>query len=333
MEDRTVFDQFHEALDVEPRPGSYERMRLSLTTNPVVLHRQPGFRMRFSRVGFRVAAAVVAAVIVVVALAAYLSLHHSSVGVVPAQHGPDLRPYQAVIARDYAKTYASEGTGHCNSFADTGCATGIGRVNVNLQAWLQDLKGLSVPSRFTQVDAMLRAHLAEAIEAGNIAIVAQKAGNVALFDSALNAHLEVRAFIVAIAPAVADTQVVDAAKYSSSVQDQMSALVACTPCGKYLATPPITCAKAQLASCVDDVVAVDAQVYNFELAIVQLAAPATLTAQDANLQKDLGAADAALVAMKRAGLAGDTAGFATSAAAAQHAMAAVAADVATIPKA
>lgn len=331
MEQRNVFDRFHEALDVEPRPGSYERMRLALTTAPVTLQRRPAFRMRFTRMGFRVAAALVAAVVVVVALVAYLSLHHTTVGTTPAQHGPDLRPYQALIARDYAKTYASEGTGHCNSFADAGCPTVIARVNGNLQTWLDDLGTFSAPSTLTEVDAMLRAHLAEAMYAGNIAIAAQKTGNAALFDAALSAHLDVRAFIVGIAPAIGDTQVVAARRYSSNVQDQAGLLGSCTPCAKY-ATPPVTCAQADLPNCVNDVVAVDAQIYQFELAIVQTAAPSALATKDASLQKDIVDTDAALLAMIRAGLAGDANAFNRAAGPVPDAMAAVSADSAAIPK-
>ena len=34
MDEKTLFDQFHEALDVEPRPGAYERMRYAFTSHP-----------------------------------------------------------------------------------------------------------------------------------------------------------------------------------------------------------------------------------------------------------------------------------------------------------
>ena len=31
MDEQILFDRFHEALETEPRPGAYERMRLAIT--------------------------------------------------------------------------------------------------------------------------------------------------------------------------------------------------------------------------------------------------------------------------------------------------------------
>ena len=177
---------------------------------------------------------------------------------------------------------------------------------------------------------MLRSHLAEAVLTGTAGIAAQKAGNVALFDAAMAANFDVRPFIVAIATAVADTKGVAAASYSSGVQDQMDLFNSCTPCAKYVSTAPASCAKAALPSCVNDVVAVDAQIYDFETAVVQQGAPASLAGKDANLQKDLVAADTALLAMIRTGLAGDPAGFASASSSVQASISSFTADVATI---
>jgi len=183
MEERTIFDRFHDALDVEPRAGAYDRMRFELTSAPILLKRRSGPGMRFTGMGLRLVAAAVVALIVVLAVVGYLALHHPAVGVVPANQGPDIRPYQALIARDYATTYSSE-SDHCDSISDAGCPAAIDTVSTNLSAWLQDLKDFKTPPRFTQIDAMLRGHLAAAVAAGNTAKAAQRAGNVALFDAA-----------------------------------------------------------------------------------------------------------------------------------------------------
>jgi hypothetical protein len=329
MDERIISNRFHEALDAEPRAGAYDRMRFALTSSPILLRQPSGFRKGFNRMGFRIVAAVVAAVIVVVAVVAYVSLRHPSVGMVPATQGPDIRPYQALIARDYAKTLASE-SGNCLTITDSACATAVNRITPNLESWLQDLNSISSPPRFTRIDAMLRSHLTEAVAAGNAAIAAQKAGNAALFDAAITVNLDERPFIVAIAAAIADTKAVPAASYSSDVQDQMDLFNSCTPCAPYAATAPVLCTKTPLPSCVNDVVAVDAQIYDFESAVVQQAAPASLAAKDAKLQADLVAADAALLAMERASLGGDPAGFASASSSAQASVSAVAADVAAI---
>jgi hypothetical protein len=329
MDERIITNRFHEALDAEPRPGAYDRMRFALTSSPILLRQPSGFRKGFNRMGFRVVAAVVAVVIVVVAVVAYVSLHHPNVGMVPANQGQDIKPYQALIARDYAKTIASE-SNHCILFTDTGCEAALSRLTPNLESWLQDLNNFSPPQRFSRIDAMLRSHLAEAVVAGNTGIAAQKAGNTALFDAAMAANFDVRPFIVAIAAAVADTKGVAAASYSSGIQDQMDLLSSCTPCARYVSTAPVSCAKAALPSCVNDVVAVDAQIYDFESAVVQQGAPASLAGKDANLQKDLVAADTALLAMISAGLGGDPAGFTSASSSVQASISAVTADVAAI---
>jgi hypothetical protein len=278
---------------------------------------------------FRVVAAVVAVIIVIVAVVAYVSLHHPNVGMVPATQGQDIKPYQALIARDYAKTLASE-SGNCLAITDTGCAAAINRITPNLESWLQDLNSVSSPPRFTRIDAMLRSHLAEAVAAGNAAIAAQKAGNATLFDAAITVNLDERPFIVAIAAAVADTKAVPAASYATGVQDQMDLFSSCTPCAPYAATAAVSCTKTPLPSCVNDVVAVDAQIYDFETAVVQQGAPASLAGKDANLQKDLVAADTALLAMIRTGLGGDPAGFASAGSSVQTSISAITADVAAI---
>jgi len=330
MDERTIFNRFHEALDVEPPGGAYDRLRLAFTSPPVVLNRRSGFQMRFTRMGFRLAAALVTVVIVVVAVIAYVSLHHSTTRIVPANHGQDIRPYQALIARDYAKTFASEG-GHCESIADTACKAEMGRFIANVQTWIQDLNAFTPPSRLGKVDAMLRIHLAQAVKTGNMVIAAQQAGNAATFAAASTAHFPVRAFIVDIAPAIANTHVMSSATYLSTVRDQMDLLSSCTPCARYLATPSVTCTKPVLLQCIDDVVAVDAQVYDFESTVVQDAAPSSLAAKDANLQRDLVAADEALMSMIDASLAGSSTGFTSAAASAQASMTAAAADVKSLP--
>jgi hypothetical protein len=110
----------------------------------------------------------------------------------------------------------------------------------------------------------------------------------------------------------------------------MDLFSSCTPCAPYVGTAAVSCTQTPLASCVNDVVAVDAQIYDFESAVVQQAAPASLAGKDAKLQADLVAADAALLAMERAAIGGDAAGFTTASSSVQASMSAVTADVAAI---
>ena len=84
MDERAVFDRFHEALDLEPRPGAYERFRADFT-NPSVASRRPVFQLRFSRMGLRIAAALAVVAIAIALVAGYVATHRSTSGV-PATH-------------------------------------------------------------------------------------------------------------------------------------------------------------------------------------------------------------------------------------------------------
>src|SRR5207248_9094457 len=119
------------ALDGGPSAAAYDGLRFELTSSPIVLKRRPGSGMRFTRMGFRIVAAAVAALIVVLAVVGYLALRHPAVRMVPANPGPDIRPYQALIARDYATTYSSE-SAHCDYITDASCPAAIDKVSTNL---------------------------------------------------------------------------------------------------------------------------------------------------------------------------------------------------------
>ncbi len=101
MDERTLFDRFHEALEIEPRPGAYERMRFAMTNHPVALKRRPALRIRWSRMGLRVAAVVAAGLIAIAFGAAILAGHRGPVGSVPAGQDPNVKAYQAMISSNY----------------------------------------------------------------------------------------------------------------------------------------------------------------------------------------------------------------------------------------
>jgi hypothetical protein len=86
MDERAVFERFHEALEFEPRPGAYERFRAAFTTPPAVAQRRPVFQMRFSRMGLRIAAALAVVAIAIALVAGYVATHRST-SAVPATHG------------------------------------------------------------------------------------------------------------------------------------------------------------------------------------------------------------------------------------------------------
>jgi hypothetical protein len=330
MDDRTLFNRFHEAFDIQPRPGSYDRMRIALTAPPVVLKRRPGIRLRFTKMGFRVAAALAVAVLVIVAVVAFLTLHRPTTGYVPANTGQDiLKPYQTLTARGYFAQFMAQ-TNHCYSFTDTACPAATERFNAALQSWLDELSSTKAPPEFTRVDAMLRAHLAQSVFDGNTTVAAQKAGNAPLFEAAAAAHLDVRPFSDATSAAIAGARPTSAGDYRSNVTDQLDLFNSCTPCGPYAGRDQLDCAGPKIDNCVIDVVSVDAQIYNFETALVLKAAPSSLAAKDATLQTDLINADSAALVMIRAGLAGEISAFDSARASLQIAISAVKLDAAAV---
>lgn len=56
MDERQVFDLFHSALDVQPRPGAFDRLQAALARNPVRSQRQPRLVLPLPRTGLRIAA-------------------------------------------------------------------------------------------------------------------------------------------------------------------------------------------------------------------------------------------------------------------------------------
>jgi hypothetical protein len=272
--------------------------------------------------GFRFAAVAVAAAILIAALAAFLALHRPATSYAPASPGQDVRAYQALVAQDYGKTVASA-SNHCNTIQDTACKIAYDKVRGNLVIWLNDMDGFKAPLQFVQIDLLLRHHLAQAMVEGDAGIVAQQAGNATLFDTAFTAHFNERGVIDSIAAAVANTVVVTASAYSADVHNQISQFASCTPCAQYPGPSAINCSGPQIYNCVDDVVAVDTQIYTFEAAVVQGAAPSSLAAADSRIQADLVNADSALLAMIKAGLSGDLPGFTAARSSLQRAVSAL----------
>src|ERR1700694_3380421 len=119
MDEQILFDRFHEALEMEPRPGAYDRMRFAMTNRPVAVKRRPAFRVRWSRMGLRLAAGLTAAVIVIAVAAAFIAAHRGPVGSAPAGQDPKVEAYQALISSDYAAS--ANPNFRCNGVQEANC--------------------------------------------------------------------------------------------------------------------------------------------------------------------------------------------------------------------
>jgi hypothetical protein len=113
MDERAVFDRFHEALELEPRPGAYERFRVDFTNPSVAAKRRPVFQLRFSRMGLRIAAALAVVAIASALVAGYVATHRST-SQVPATHTQNVTTSPAVhssmdpavaLPRDFPKDF------------------------------------------------------------------------------------------------------------------------------------------------------------------------------------------------------------------------------------
>ena len=101
MDERAVFDRFHEALELEPRPGAYERFRADFTNPSVAAKRRPVFQLRFSRMGLRIAAALAVVAIASALVAGYVATHRST-SQVPATHTQNVTTSPAAPSMDPA---------------------------------------------------------------------------------------------------------------------------------------------------------------------------------------------------------------------------------------
>jgi len=119
MDERAVFEHFHEALELEPRPGAYERFRTDFMRQSVVAKRRPVFRMRFSKMSLRIAAAVAVVAIAIALVAGFLATYHRPTGNVPAAHDKQLMAYQDLVASDY-NAFVDSTSNHCDTSSPSG---------------------------------------------------------------------------------------------------------------------------------------------------------------------------------------------------------------------
>lgn len=312
MDERILFDRFHEALEMEPRPGAYERMRFAMTRHPVAaLKPRPAFRMRWSKMGLRMAAGVTAAVIVIAVVAAFIGAHRGLVGSAPAGQDPNVKAYRDMIASDY-NTMAGSTSNHCGTIQDTGCEAAINVVLHSLQKWVSDLNSFQTPLRFVAVDGQLRRHLNQTIADGNAAAAFQKAGNESGFSLAMSAAVYERAWIDPTMFAIVGSYPRAAATYHDAFRLTKQSLDACvngTPAPADLACTALVanvCTGATV-TCESDVQNADTQIQTFLIALLQNPAPSSLSGKNAQLEVDLAKADTALLATTDALLSGDAA--------------------------
>ena len=313
MDERVVTERFHEALDVEPRAGAYERFRAEFVTSPAAAKRRPVFRLRFSKMAFRLGAAVALAAIAIALVAGILATHRGPTGQVPASTNKNLVDYQNLVLRDY-NAFANATSNHCNTIDDQGCAAAVRRLVPSMEGWINDLTAFPTPPQYVVLDARLRAHLTLAEAELNALAPAQQRHDAAGFTMAINAALYERAWIDPAAFTLEGTDQTDVASYSNAVRVAYLSLLSCensTPGPDALACSHLaaaeSCLGAAAQACADDIQSAETQLQNFIIAIAQNPAPSSLVVKDRQFEAALTKADDALLDLVKSQLAGDAA--------------------------
>jgi hypothetical protein len=312
MDEKTLFDQFHEALDVEPRPGAFERMRYAFTNYPDALKRRPVFPRRWSRMGLRVAAVLAAAVLAIALGAAILMVRHGPVGSAPAGPDPNVKAYQAMIKTDF-DALAVPGSLSCSAVDDTGCEAYVSTGVPLLAKWVSDLKSFQTPARFAALDAMLRRHLTDAITYKNALLAAHKSGNVKDFTFAFDGAFYENEWLDPTVGVIAGTYPRVAGSYHDALaltRQHIDACVSQAPGPADLGCEhlyhPDVCANVGVQACAGDAYSAAAQIQSFLISLVQNPAPTSLPAKDRQIQTDLAQIDADIVAVTDGLLIGDS---------------------------
>jgi hypothetical protein len=329
MDDRVMFDRMHDALDIEPPAGAFERMRSVLAKSPVTPHGWPVFRMRGSKMGFRLAAGLTLLVLVGAIVAAYLAAHNAISSRVPAGSGQTIAAYQNLVNVDDQNAIATW-SAPCDTSTHTGCQGDATRAIVALQRWLDDLNRSEPPARFLVVDAQLRLHLSGSIAALNALIAASQANDSNAMDRAYLLGLAGRTWTDTVVPGIVSSKQVNAVAYVNSVRDEGNAMTSCTSCQILFGPTNLDCSQNQTPTCQDLLDGNAGPVAGFQSAVVASSAPASLSAADTRLQQDLAQADSALIAMSAALSTGDQSGFNAGRVTLRSAFSAVSRDVAAI---
>lgn len=312
MDERMLSDRFHEALDVEPRAGAYDRLRTALAKSTVKPQQRPAFPIKWSRMGLRLAAVMTVVVLAIAAVAAFLATHRVADRIAPADSEHAITAYKLMVYDDYGKVYTAASAWTCNSGSQLAACEADGNRMLPLTAqFLDDLNRSQVPPRFAVVHAQLLVHIPVQSSRTKALIAASRAHDAASADRELAAiNGETGAGWGSLMfSSILRSQQGTVATYIESVRSEKRGLDGCTACQDLSGPNQISCAGSQAANCEDLIATTARQVKNFQSAVVVIAAPSSLTAKDNRLQLDLGQAENALKAMVDALAAGDQSRF------------------------
>lgn len=308
MEEQFFFTQIHEALDIPTPPGAFERLRTELSKKPVQPRRWPALQVRTSDMRFRLAAGLAIVAIAVAAAAAVLAIHNNANNVSPAGPRMPIGAYQKMIASD-APDPNRVWTAPCDETQHSGCESDAARSIPLIQKWYDDVSRVQPPARFAVVNAEMRQHLAQSLTGLNALEADSKSGDQAAMSRDYVVAVFGAEWTGTVVPGVAASQQVSSTTYVRQVNVIQQGIESCNNCTLLTAADARSCTTNGGVPCLDlfDEVAFDFATDSTTL--VQYAAPDTLSAKDATLQRDFATADGILLTMRLAVAANDQVGI------------------------
>lgn len=333
MDEHMLFERFHQALDVEPRAGAYDRLRIALAHNPVMPQRWSVFSMSWPKMGLRLAAVMAIVVIVIAAAAAFLATHRVADNNAPADSEHGIAAYKLAVSNDNTKVQTAAATWSCNGGSQfAACEADASRMLPLANQFVDDLNRVHPPARFAVAHAQLRLHVAAQNSRSNALLAASQVHDAAAVDRELAAIQGETgwAWVQAMVSSILSSRQGTVASYVANIRSEKLGLEACVACLDLAGQNQYSCTGSQASTCQDLVTNTAIEVKTFQDAVVQVAAPRSLMAKDNRMQLDLAKADTALVAMVDAVNAGDQAGFNAARTSLQQAIPAINHDAADI---
>jgi hypothetical protein len=283
-------------------------------------------RRAWARPPMQLVAGLLILLLAAAAMAALVELRYFNPRSEPA--ALELASYQAMVGGDVNRLIYS-GSGIDCTTVQANCG-GPGRdVLAALQRFLDDLTRSQPPASLAVTNSLLRRHLAEGIADFNGVLAAYAAKDQVALDRdnyLFNAQGE---WVSAITTSISQSQQGTVASYIDSVRAGKQGMATCNGC-RPLQLAGHDCTEIQTVRCEADVVYAKLDIETLESALVNVTPPSSLADQDALLQRDLAQADAAVLALARAQLTGDQAGFDTARASLAQKLPAIDADLAGI---
>lgn len=225
----------------------------------------------------------------------------------PAGQEPAIKRYQLMTGADLQRFGNTQAP--CLTWADAVCLEQVFTNTAVLQSWLDDLNRSQPPARFAAVDTLMRRHLTLALSDEANVLTAWRARDARAYIAASDASGNETEPLAHQAETIIDSRQATIALYKSFIRSDTTYLLTCGGCEQLTKQGQVVCEASRMPACVDELAALRLQLETFVGDLAFAFAPDSLSAEDAQLQADLVAADGALDAMESAASGHDQVGL------------------------